>query len=498
MTARHLTRRGFLASVPAAAAVCGGGLRGGGGAGHPGARAAQVPHPPHRAAPTPASGGPARELVHATSGRPRGRADLPRRGRPRPGPEHPHGAGRPGRRRHGAGRRHVAGAEPRCRQARHRPRPRAGQPHLEPPDAHGHDARPRCGRRSSAAATGSPPSPAGPGAFFRPSAAQHATPEVLRLAGAAGYATVLSYDVDSRDFTDPGAAAIRGAVAAATRGLGREHAPRPPRHARRPSRAPRRPRRPWTHPGHRERPVPLIRTRRAPVPQPARPMLVCAVLGAVLAVLAALRRPRALAPVAPRPRHPTPAPGRPDVQRDPGDAAGPRRAQRLRRRGPGHALRGGEGGPADGLRAAHEDRRGLDDRPGHVRGRRALPAGRRAAARRAVVGHAHALREQRHRQPAHAVRPAHRPARHADPGDRPVQPVLHAGRPFGDLGGRGPPRAGVLRPAHVGRPADARHPGLHGHRPLRRHPRRAHGRVHLRVRRPRRRDRPGGSAASSA
>ena len=58
----------------------------------------------------------------------------------------------------------------------------------------------------------------GPGAFFRPSAAQHATPEVLRLAGAAGYATVLSYDVDSRDFTDPGAAAIRRAVAAATAG----------------------------------------------------------------------------------------------------------------------------------------------------------------------------------------------------------------------------------------------------------------------------------------
>jgi peptidoglycan/xylan/chitin deacetylase (PgdA/CDA1 family) len=41
---------------------------------------------------------------------------------------------------------------------------------------------------------------------------------VLRLAGAAGYATVLSYDVDSRDFTDPGATAIRHAVAAATPG----------------------------------------------------------------------------------------------------------------------------------------------------------------------------------------------------------------------------------------------------------------------------------------
>jgi peptidoglycan/xylan/chitin deacetylase (PgdA/CDA1 family) len=58
----------------------------------------------------------------------------------------------------------------------------------------------------------------GAGAFFRPSAAQHATAEVLRLAGAAGYATVLSYDVDSRDFTDPGPVAIRDAVANATAG----------------------------------------------------------------------------------------------------------------------------------------------------------------------------------------------------------------------------------------------------------------------------------------
>lgn len=58
----------------------------------------------------------------------------------------------------------------------------------------------------------------GPGAFFRPSAAQHATPVVRRLAGAAGYATVLSYDIDSEDFTDPGAAAIRRNVRAATAG----------------------------------------------------------------------------------------------------------------------------------------------------------------------------------------------------------------------------------------------------------------------------------------
>ena len=58
----------------------------------------------------------------------------------------------------------------------------------------------------------------GPGAFFRQSAAQHATPLVRRLAGAAGYPTVLSYDVDSRDFTDPGAAAIRRNVRAAVAG----------------------------------------------------------------------------------------------------------------------------------------------------------------------------------------------------------------------------------------------------------------------------------------
>jgi peptidoglycan/xylan/chitin deacetylase (PgdA/CDA1 family) len=57
-----------------------------------------------------------------------------------------------------------------------------------------------------------------PGAFFRPSAAQHATAAVRRLAGAAGYAQVLSYDVDSRDFTDPGAAAIRRNAAAAAAG----------------------------------------------------------------------------------------------------------------------------------------------------------------------------------------------------------------------------------------------------------------------------------------
>ncbi|MHA6622379.1 polysaccharide deacetylase family protein [Pseudonocardia sp. DLS-67] len=69
----------------------------------------------------------------------------------------------------------------------------------------------RC-RDSIVAATGRP------GAFFRPSQAQHATPTVRALAAAAGYPVVLSYDVDSRDWTDPGPAAIRHNVAAAGAG----------------------------------------------------------------------------------------------------------------------------------------------------------------------------------------------------------------------------------------------------------------------------------------
>ncbi|WP_406506586.1 polysaccharide deacetylase family protein [Streptomyces sp. NBC_00212] len=46
------------------------------------------------------------------------------------------------------------------------------------------------------------------GTWFRPSRAQYATPLVQRLARKAGYPHVLSYDVDSLDFTSPGAAAV--------------------------------------------------------------------------------------------------------------------------------------------------------------------------------------------------------------------------------------------------------------------------------------------------
>ncbi|MFD7874780.1 polysaccharide deacetylase family protein [Streptomyces sp. NPDC059766] len=46
------------------------------------------------------------------------------------------------------------------------------------------------------------------GTWFRPSRSPRASPLVERLAARAGYPHVLSYDVDSLDFTQPGAAAV--------------------------------------------------------------------------------------------------------------------------------------------------------------------------------------------------------------------------------------------------------------------------------------------------
>ncbi|MFI1257859.1 polysaccharide deacetylase family protein [Streptomyces netropsis] len=57
----------------------------------------------------------------------------------------------------------------------------------------------------------------GIGRWFRPSRARHATDQVVRLAREAGYPHVLSYDVDSLDFTDPGAEAVRRTVLGAVR-----------------------------------------------------------------------------------------------------------------------------------------------------------------------------------------------------------------------------------------------------------------------------------------
>ncbi|HEX9343399.1 MAG TPA: polysaccharide deacetylase family protein [Actinomycetota bacterium] len=60
---------------------------------------------------------------------------------------------------------------------------------------------------------------AGPGGghYFRPSGMTTPTPLVLAQAGAAGYPLVVSFDVDPRDYTDPGATAVAERVAAGVR-----------------------------------------------------------------------------------------------------------------------------------------------------------------------------------------------------------------------------------------------------------------------------------------
>ncbi|MET7737444.1 polysaccharide deacetylase family protein [Streptomyces sp. NPDC005402] len=55
------------------------------------------------------------------------------------------------------------------------------------------------------------------GTWFRPSRTPTASPLVTRLAREAGYPHVLSYDVDSLDFTSPGAAAVARKVLAEIR-----------------------------------------------------------------------------------------------------------------------------------------------------------------------------------------------------------------------------------------------------------------------------------------
>ena len=217
MAVGRVTRRGFLAAVPVVAAACAAPA----GIGAPASTlpATVVPATPQPAATSaaPLSGGAAHEIAHATSGRPEVALTF-----------------------HGAGdldlaRKILTGLATRGAAVTVMA---VGTWLAQYPDAarlvtdNGHElgnhtwSHPtlsaltaaavrteieRC-RDQIATLTGSP------GAFFRPSAAQHATPEVLRLAGAAGYSTVLSYDIDSRDFTDPGAASIRRVVGAAPAG----------------------------------------------------------------------------------------------------------------------------------------------------------------------------------------------------------------------------------------------------------------------------------------
>lgn len=69
----------------------------------------------------------------------------------------------------------------------------------------------RC-RDELAARTGAP------GTYFRPSAMRTPTDRVLSEAGAAGYRTVVGFDIDTLDFRDPGPAAIRRLAATARAG----------------------------------------------------------------------------------------------------------------------------------------------------------------------------------------------------------------------------------------------------------------------------------------
>ncbi|WP_261559156.1 polysaccharide deacetylase family protein [Frankia tisae] len=55
------------------------------------------------------------------------------------------------------------------------------------------------------------------GRYFRPSGTSNATPLILTEAGAAGYRTVVDFDVDPLDYTSPGTDAVVTRVRAATR-----------------------------------------------------------------------------------------------------------------------------------------------------------------------------------------------------------------------------------------------------------------------------------------
>lgn len=57
-----------------------------------------------------------------------------------------------------------------------------------------------------------------PGSYFRQSQSQTANRRLLEIAGAAGYPLCPSYDLDSLDWTDPGAPAVRENLAAARPG----------------------------------------------------------------------------------------------------------------------------------------------------------------------------------------------------------------------------------------------------------------------------------------
>jgi len=156
--------------------------------------------------------------------------------------------------------------------------------------------------------------------------------------------------------------------------------------------------------------------------------------------------------------------------------------QHLRRCWCWHAHRSSEGSQAAGLRAQRREQHRRCHRPRDVPGGGPLPSRPHAPARGAGVGPGDAVRHEQLRQQPDADRPSHWQARCRDPGGRPVQHVLHAGRKVRDRRRRGSAAAGLPRPAHV-RAGEVREGGLQGHRPHRLRRRRQLSDRHLRVRR---------------
>ena len=237
------------------------------------ARGRPAPRPPRR----PPGRRPRQRAARARArprhvGPSRGRVDLPRCRRPRPRPPACSPAARPRRGGDRAGRGDVA--------ARSTPTPAGWSPTwatswATTPGRHptlaALERRRRCGRDRAL------PGPDRRGdrrARARSSGPRRRSTPRPRCCGRRGgraTPTVLSYDVDSRDFTDPGAAAIRRTVAAVTAGgVVSLHLGHPGRST--PSRGPRRPRRAAAWPRSPPAPCSLIPKEKSARAAPARPL----------------------------------------------------------------------------------------------------------------------------------------------------------------------------------------------------------------------------------
>ena len=168
-----------------------------------------------------------------------------------------------------------------------------------------------------------------------------------------------------------------------------------------------------------------------------------------------------------RPRRRAPRP----VHHVVGEHAGAGRPRRLRPHRANRPEPGGGRGPDPRLRPQQREPHGRRDRPGHVQGHRPLRRRPGAPAHHPVVGPQDPLRRQQRGELPHADRPGDGQARPADPGRRPLQPLLHPRRRPRHRRGRGAAPARRARPPHLGRGEE--HPGaLRRRRPRRLHRRR--------------------------